>query len=561
MSLFPITAGADAKAILDAVNRSQAIIEFDLTGKILNANANFCQAMGYALEEIVGQHHRIFVEPAEAGSADYREFWQQLGQGHFDRRQYKRIGKGGREVWIEASYNPVLRGGVPYKVVKLATDITAIKLKSAEDAGKLDAISRVQATIEFSPDGRILTANENFLATLGYTLEEIRGQHHAMFCDPRYVASNEYKQFWPSLAAGKFASDEFMRVGKGGRTVFIQASYNPIFDMNGKVCKVVKFATDVTERVRAVNELGSGLQAMAEGDLERTIDQPFTSALDKLRTDYNASIGRLRAALHAIAQNATLIAAGSEDIRIASDDLAQRTETQAACVEETSSAVTEISSTVSDSARRAADAGVLVEQTSRNAQDSAEVVRSTVAAMSNIENSSSRISGIVGVIDEIAFQTNLLALNAGVEAARAGESGKGFAVVAQEVRSLAQRSAQAAKEIKGLIADSEQFVRDGVLLVGRTGAALEAIAEQVVRVHDNVSGIIDAAKEQSSNLAQINDVVLSMDQDTQRNAGMVEETAAASRRLASEAQSLFELVGQFKVGAADEVSVRWANVA
>ncbi len=290
-----------AKAVLDAVSRSQAVIEFDLTGKILFANENFCQALGYRLEEIIGRHHSMFVEPAEAKSAEYATFWKQLGKGEFDRRQYKRIGKGGREVWIEASYNPVFKGSTPYKVVKFATVITETKLKSAEDAGKLDALSRAQATIEFTPDGHILTANENFLKTLGYTLEEIRGKHHSMFCDAQYAGSAEYREFWRNLGAGKFAADEFTRIGKGGRKVFIQASYNPIFDMNGKVFKVVKFASDVSERVRAVRELGDGLQSMADGDLNQTIDKPFIASLERLRTDYNASIGRLRSAMRAIA--------------------------------------------------------------------------------------------------------------------------------------------------------------------------------------------------------------------------------------------------------------------
>jgi methyl-accepting chemotaxis protein len=502
----------------------------------------------------VGKHHRIFVDPAEVASTDYRDFWAKLGRGEFDRRQYKRIAKGGREVWIEASYNPVFKGSTPYKVVKFATVITDTKLKSAEDAGKLDALSRAQATIEFTPDGHILTANENFLKTLGYTLEEIRGRHHSMFCDSVYAASAEYKEFWRSLAAGQFAADEFARIGKGGRKVFIQASYNPIFDMSGKVFKVVKFATDVSERVRAVNELAIGLQAMADGDLDQTIEKPFIASLETLRTDYNSSIGRLRAAMQAIARNATQIASGTREISAASDDLARRSESQASSVEETAAAVTEISTTVSDSARRAADAGRLVDDTTKSAQDSADVVRQTVDAMARIERSSTQIAGIVSVIDDIAFQTNLLALNAGVEAARAGEAGKGFAVVAQEVRQLAQRSADAAKEIKALIHDSEASVRDGVALVDKTGAALEAIATRVVQVHDNVSGIVVAAREQSQALGQINEAVMSMDQDTQRNAAMVEQTASASRKLAAEASALFELIGQFKVG--DERSAR-----
>ncbi|MDE1996183.1 MAG: PAS domain-containing methyl-accepting chemotaxis protein, partial [Rhizobiaceae bacterium] len=486
MSIMPATLGFDAKAILNAMNRSQAIIEFDLSGRILSANKNFCDTMGYRLDEIVGQHHRMFVDPAEAGSREYADFWARLAKGEFDRRQYKRIGKGGKEVWIEASYNPVFRGSAPYKVVKFATDITTAKLKSTEDAGKLDALSRAQATIEFTPDGTILSANENFLKTLGYRLDEIVGRHHRMFCDEAYAKSSAYQDFWKNLAAGKFIADEFMRLGKGGKRVFIQASYNPILDMNGNVFKVVKFASDVTERVRAVEELGDGLQAMAGGNLEVFIERSFTPALDKLRTDYNTSVGRLRTAMQAIAENAAAIASGSQSIRHSSDDLARRTEQQAASVEETAAAIEQITATVADSASRAGEAGHLVQDTKRSAEQSAEVVRKAVDAMAKIEGSSKQISNIIGVIDEIAFQTNLLALNAGVEAARAGEAGRGFAVVAQEVRELAQRSAKAAKEIKSLIQTSEQQVKDGVSLVAMTGDSLGRIAEQVLSVHSNV---------------------------------------------------------------------------
>ncbi|MBB3977779.1 methyl-accepting chemotaxis protein [Rhizobium azooxidifex] len=546
MTLLSFGRGADARAILSAMDRSQAIIEFDMNGKILSANENFCKAMGYELAEIIGQQHRIFVEPQFAASAEYRAFWERLGRGAFDRQQYRRLGKGGREVWIEASYNPVLRGGKPYKVVKFATDITDIKLRSAEDWGKLEAISRVQATIEFTPEGRILTANQNFLTTLGYQLDEIGGRHHSMFCDPGYVASPEYVAFWQKLAAGEFIADEFMRIGKGGRQVHIQASYNPIFDMNGRVFKVVKFATDVTERVRAVNELASGLHELAEGNLAQTLDRPFIPTLDKLRADFNVSVGRLRGAIQAIAGNAEAIASGSQEIRTTSEGLSREIEQQAASVEETASAVNQITVTVKETSIRANEAGTLVADAKASADQSGEVVRRTVDAMSKIETSSSQIAGIIGVIDVIAFQTNLLALNAGVEAARAGDAGKGFAVVAQEVRELAQRAATSAKEIKNLIAISEEHVRDGVGLVGQAGEALAKIADQVTRVHENVGAIVEASREQSLSLQQVNEAVTVIDQGTQRNAAMVEESATASKGLADEAEALFGLVSQFR---------------
>ncbi|MCD2184569.1 methyl-accepting chemotaxis protein [Rhizobium sp. GN54] len=546
MTLLSFGRGADARAILSAMDRSQAIIEFDMNGKILSANENFCKAMGYELAEILGRQHHIFVDPEYAASAEYRAFWERLGRGEFDRQQYRRLGKGGREVWIEASYNPVLRGGKPYKVVKFATDITEMKLKNAEGEGKLEAISRVQATIEFTPDGRILTANENFLSTLGYRLDEIADRHHSMFCDPGYVAGPDYAAFWQKLAAGEFVADEFLRIGKGGRQVHIQASYNPIFDMNGRVFKVVKFATDVTERVRAVNELAGGLHELAEGNLARTLERPFIPTLDKLRADFNVSVGRLRSAIQTIAGNAEAIASGSQEIRTASEGLSRELEQQAASVEETASAVNQITVTVKETSIRANEAGSLVADAKASADQSGDVVRRTVEAMSKIEASSAQIAGIIGVIDVIAFQTNLLALNAGVEAARAGDAGKGFAVVAQEVRELAQRAATSAKEIKDLIGISEQHVRDGVGLVGQAGEALAKIADQVTRVHENVGAIVQASREQSLSLAQVNEAVTVIDQGTQRNAAMVEESATASKGLADEAEALFRLVSEFR---------------
>lgn len=539
---------ADAKAVLEALSKSQAIIEFKLDGTIITANENFCRALGYQLSEIVGKHHKIFVDPTEVNSSDYIDFWARLGRGEFDRRQYKRIGKGGMEVWIEASYNPVSRGGRPYKVVKFATDITEQKLKAAEDSRKLDAISRAQAVIEFTRGGDILTANENFLQTLGYQLSEVQGKHHSMFCEPGYTRSEDYRRFWARLAGGEFVADEFMRLGKGGKRVHIQASYNPIFDMNGKVFKVVKFATDVSERVNSVEQLASALQAMAGGDLTQELRSPFMPALERLRSDFNETSSKLRTTLQTISQNAGAISAASQQIQSASNDLSKRTEQQAASVEETAAALEQITTTVADSSHRAQEAGDLVRRTKQHAENSGIVVGQAVEAMGKIEKSAGEIASIIGVIDEIAFQTNLLALNAGVEAARAGEAGKGFAVVAQEVRELAQRSAKAAKEIKDLINTSNGHVKKGVTLVGDTGSALQEIVKQVLQVDGNVDAIVEASKEQSTGLKEINTAVNTIDQGTQQNAAMVEETTAAAHSLAREAEELFAQLGQFNIG-------------
>ncbi len=538
--------GANAFAVLAALSKSQAIIEFDMAGKILAANENFCRALGYELAEIVGRHHSMFVEPEVVSSQDYKAFWSKLSAGQFDQRQYKRIGKGGREVWIEASYNPVYRRGKPVKVVKIATDITERKLKAAEDAGKIDALSRAQAIIEFSPNGEVLTANENFLAALGYSLAEVQGRHHSMFCEPAYTQSPQYAQFWKRLAGGDLVADEFMRLGKGGRKVFIQASYNPIFDLSGKVFKVVKFATDVTGRVENVEKLAQSLTNLADGDLSQSIDKPFIPSLERLRSDFNAVSKKLKKAMTLVSENAGAISSGSNEIRSAADDLARRTEQQAASIEETAAALEEITTTVNDSSRRAEEAGKIVGRARDHAEHSGQVVRDAISAMDQIEKSSREISNIIGVIDEIAFQTNLLALNAGVEAARAGEAGKGFAVVAQEVRELAQRSATAAKEIKSLINASGTQVENGVGLVTKAGSALQEIAEQVRDINTNVVAIVDAAREQSTALAEINQAVNTVDQGTQQNAAMVEEQTAASHSLAREAAALFELLGQFR---------------
>ena len=534
MSSFPSPFGRDAKAILSAMQRSQAIIEFDLQGKILTANENFCKTLGYSLSEIIGQHHRIFVDPADAVSPEYSQFWQRLARGEFDRRQYKRIGKGGREIWIEASYNPVFRGGKPYKIIKFATDVTEAKLKNAEDAGKIDAISRAQAVIEFTPNGDILSANENFLATLGYKLSDIQGKHHSMFCEPTYSRSDAYKDFWAKLRTGAFIADEFKRIGQGGRQVWIQASYNPIFGLNGSVVKVVKFATDVTGRVNNSQELAGALKDLAEGNLDQHLDRQFIPALENLRISFNESIDKLKQAMRAVGTNAQAITAGSSEIHNAAVDLSKRTEQQAASIEETAAALEQITTTVADSSRRAEEAGTLVAQTKLGAERSSAVVQNAVEAMGRIENSSREISSIIGVIDEIAFQTNLLALNAGVEAARAGDAGKGFAVVAQEVRELAQRSAKAAKEIKSLITTSSDQVKTGVSLVGQAGKALEEILAQVHQINTNVTAIVEGAKEQATGLKEINLAVNTMDQGTQQNAAMVEQSTAASHALAKE---------------------------
>ena len=311
-------------------------------------------------------------------------------------------------------------------------------------------------------------------------------------------------------------------------------------------------AREAAEVQFAVERLAGGLQKLSDGDLAVEIGDRFAEHLDPLRVNFNHSVERLRDAMRAVGENARAIDAGASEMLAAADDLSKRTEQQAASVEETAAALEQVTTAVKDSAVRAEEAGALVGRTRVGAERSGEVVRRAVDAMHAIEKSSSEISNIIGVIDEIAFQTNLLALNAGVEAARAGEAGKGFAVVAQEVRELAQRSASAAKEIKGLINTSGEQVRNGVTLVGETGKALEAIVREVQEINQNVTAIVTSAREQSTGLAEINSAVNQMDQGTQKNAAMVEQSTAASHGLAQQATALMQLLGQFRLG--DEAS-------
>jgi methyl-accepting chemotaxis protein len=544
--MLGIGRGSDRNNVLEAISRSQAVIEFDLLGNVLTANENFCRALGYNLSEIVGRHHSMFCEKNIATSPEYQSFWKRLGSGEFDAGTYKRIAKGGREIWIQATYNPVFRNGRPYRIIKLASDITVAKEQAFEDAGKLEAISRSQAVIEFRPDGTIITANENFCTAMGYTLQEIVGQHHRIFCRKEHVQAPEYQAFWRGLAAGEFSAGEYVRVAKDGREIWIQAAYNPIFDTSGRVTKVVKFATDVTERMGAIMEVNGGLASLSGGDLTVCLERPFVPSMEELRFNFNDAVLKLNLTMRRISENARAIAEGSAEISGSTDSFSRRTEQQAASLEETAAALEEITTTVADSSTRAQEAGKLVEGTRDDAQASGMVVGRAIGAMGEIESSSKEISSILGVIDDIAFQTNLLALNAGVEAARAGEAGKGFAVVAQEVRELAQRAASAAKDIKRLISKSNEIVRNGVQLVDQTGTSLEKIATQVGAMDGNVKAIVEAAKEQSAALTEINMAVGAMDQATQQNAAMAEETTAACAELARQATLLQEQLASFK---------------
>jgi len=830
------------RSAMAAIGKAQAVIEFNMDGTIITANDNFLDAMGYTLDEVKGKHHSIFVEPAYKTSAEYTQFWARLNRGEYEAAEYKRIGKGGKEVWIQATYNPIMdTNGVPYKVIKFATDVTEQKLLAAENTGKIDAISKAQAMIEFQMDGTIITANDNFLNAMGYTLDEVRGKHHSMFVEPGVKDSVEYTQFWAKLNRGEHETAQYKRIGKGGKEVWIQASYNPILDMNAVPFKVVKFADDITQQkleaeknqrlqgavvssrqatllvdrdfiitfanaasldllnkykveftkafpgfdpnamigtcidmfhknpshqrqllddpnncpwqtditigdlifllhvtatrdsdgnyvgnalewqdvtelrqkeldvarlqsavdgaqanlmicdldlvityanpavvqmlagradklrqifpgfdarnlvgqcidqfhknpahqrqllgnpanlpfqaeievgglefglnataildhqggmmgamvewrditeqkdaerqiqslidnavqgqldARIASEnyegfmkgLGDGVnelmgavveplreaqrvvKQLSEGDLTDQMEGEYSGEFAELRDSINSTTETLGDMVDQIMEGAETILVSSDEISRGNADLSQRTEEQASSLEETASSMEEMTSTVRQNADNAREANQLASAAREQAEKGGDVVQKAVEAMGEINTSSKKIADIIGVIDEIAFQTNLLALNAAVEAARAGEQGKGFAVVAGEVRNLAQRSAGAAKEIKGLINDSVERVEEGSRLVDDSGKTLDEIVNAVKKVSDIIAEIAAAGQEQSAGIEEVNKAITQMDEMTQQNAALVEQATAASESMNEEAKSMNELMDFF----------------
>ncbi|AXS39350.1 PAS domain-containing methyl-accepting chemotaxis protein [Breoghania sp. L-A4] len=434
-------------ATIAAMSKSQALIEFALDGTILTANENFLQAMGYALEEIRGKHHSLFVEADERDSAAYKEFWANLNKGEFQSAEFKRIGKGGKVVWIQASYNPLIgRNGKPFKIIKFATDITAQKLRNIDYEGQFAAIGQSQAVISFGMDGTIRVANENFLNAMGYEASEVEGKNHSMFVEPAYRESVDYKKFWDALRNGEFQQGEFKRIGKAGREVWIQATYSPICGIDGKPFKVVKYATDRTQQVK---------DRLRRASVQKTIDADLT----------------------AVAEAVSLANQQAESVAAASTQTSSNVQAVAAGAEELAASVSEISRQVSQAL-----------DISKTAVDQAG---HTNTIISGLATSASTIGEVVELINSIAEQTNLLALNATIEAARAGEAGRGFAVVASEVKELASQTSRATEEIGQQITGVQGTTREAV-------SAIEAITKTISTVNEISAAIATAVEEQDS---------------------------------------------------------------
>ncbi|BCB19333.1 methyl-accepting chemotaxis protein [Bosea sp. ANAM02] len=555
---MPLFSGlfSNRHAQLDAIDRSQARIEFDLNGTILDANENFLAAMGYTLAEVKGQHHSLFVTPEEKVSPAYKQFWADLGRGEFARGQYLRLGKGGKEIWIQASYNPILgAGGKPVGVIKYAFDVTEQKNRLADLEGQRAAIDKAQAVIEFDLTGKILTANQNFLSVLGYALPEIVGQHHRLFVDPVERETPAYRAFWERLGHGEYDAGQYRRLGKGGKEVWIQASYNPILDAQGRPYKVVKFASDITatfkgKQLEAAVKETSAVIGQAKGkDLTGRVPLDGKSGeVATLCAGVNDLLDTLAEVVGSVRDISVRIDNASLKITSDSQQLAERTEANASSLQQTAATTEELAASVKHSAGNSKMAVQLGNEASEVAARGGAIVTEAVAAMERIEQASSGISEIIAMIDEIAFQTNLLALNAAVEAARAGDAGRGFAVVATEVRALAARCSESANGVKALIANSTQQIQAGVGLVKDAGSTLGEIVGAASKVASTVSEISQATTEQANGIDEMARTVAHMDEITQQNSLLAEQSAKVARDLQQETAALSSMVSAFQLG-------------
>jgi len=578
----------NARGILAAINASSAYLEMDVSGHVLVANDILLDLLGYRADEVVGRNHKALLDGVDAVGAAYERHWAELKAGKPQKDVYRRMTKSGQEVWIQAIYAPVSdEMGRVVKIVMIGSDVTASRQQAADFSGQLAAISKSQAVIEFGLDGKVLHANDNFLNTLGYSLQEIRGQHHGQFVDPVERGSAAYRQFWERLGRGEYDSGRYRRIGKGGKEVWIQASYNPILDISGKPFKVVKYATDITEQVRAADmlaltveqaqaaaaaamagdleqriplegkagapkalceginallettseifgDVGRVLSALSNGDLTQRIERDCAGVFQRVKDDANATSAKLAEVIDEVRSAGEALNSAANQVNATAQALSQAATEQASSVEETTASIEQMSASISQNSDSAKMTDGMATKANQEAADGGVAVTQTVAAMKQI---ASKIS----IVDDIAYQTNLLALNAAIEAARAGEHGRGFAVVADEVRKLAERSQEAAKEIGDLATTS-------VSTAERAGRLLDEIVPSIKKTSELVQEIAAASEEQSQAVGQIGGAMGQLSTATQQNASASEELAATAEELTGQAEQLQRSIAFFTQG-------------
>ena len=498
-----------------AIDDNYAIIYFNPDGNIIKANNNFLKAMGYTLDEIVTKHHSMFCDEKFSNTKEYKESWKRLRAGETITAEFQRVKKDGDYIFLRASYMPIFENGKVIEIIKLAQDITKNRLRNLHYIGQVKAINKSNAVIEFDMEGKILNVNDNFLSSVGYMKDEVIGKHHSIFCEESYKNSNEYKEFWKKLNRGEFDSGEYLRVGKNGKKVWIQATYNPILDLDGDPFRVVKYAIDITDKKNTMIEI------------EKDINE-FSSSLNNLSIASTKMLEESKSSM----QNSLSVTNSTEDLNNVILDLSKK-------IDDMLQSITSISQNAANSEKIAS---IAKEQSKESAK-----------AMIKLNEESTKISDTISIISQIAFQTNILSLNAAVEAATAGEAGKGFAVVAQEVRNLATRSNEAAKNITSVIELIQSLVKESLNSIHGIDDTIEKInsmskdiSQSMVEQKNTSFELSNSAKQSSYNLNEVSKTMQKVSLSAQETEKEAEITKNSSNELIKVSNKLITTLKNLK---------------